>query len=77
MTDSKSKPSFEEALKKLETIVRKLESGEAGLEESIKLYEQGSALKDLCDKALQDAQLRVNKITLSADGKAKIQKFES
>jgi exodeoxyribonuclease VII small subunit len=69
--------SFEEALKRLESIVRKLESGEAGLEESISFYEEGNALKELCEKKLADAQLRVKKITLDADGKPKSEKFDT
>ena len=62
------KMSFEEALKELETIVAKLESGEAALEASIDLYERGKALKDHCEARLRDAQARVEKISVSGDG---------
>lgn len=74
---AKKDPSFEEALKELEAIVRKLESGEAGLEESISIYEKGNALKELCETKLADAQLRVKKITLDAEGKPKTKKFDT
>ena len=42
--------NFESNLKKLENIVDKLESGDIGLEESVKLYEEGMKIKKLCDK---------------------------
>jgi exodeoxyribonuclease VII small subunit len=61
--------SFEKALAELETIVGKLESGNVPLEESITLYQRGEALKARCDALLKDAEARVEKITLSADGK--------
>jgi exodeoxyribonuclease VII small subunit len=61
--------SFEDALKRLETIVARLESGDAALEESITLYAEGDALRAQCEKRLKDAQARIEKITLGADGK--------
>jgi len=61
--------SFEKALAELETIVAKLESGNVPLEESITLYARGEALKARCDALLKDAEARVEKITLGADGK--------
>ncbi|WP_347266926.1 exodeoxyribonuclease VII small subunit [Paracoccus sp. (in: a-proteobacteria)] len=60
--------SFEEAMKELEATVGKLEHGEATLEESIKLYERGAALRAHCDKVLRAAEERVEKITLAANG---------
>lgn len=77
MTDA-SKPvsipadlSFEKALERLEAIVSRLESGQAPLEESITLYEEGAALKAHCEARLKQAQLRVEKIVVGADGQAK------
>jgi exodeoxyribonuclease VII small subunit len=75
MTDA-AKPlsadlSFEDALARLESIVQRLESGQAPLEESISLYEQGAALKAHCEARLKDAQLRVEKIVVGPDGLAK------
>ena len=49
----------------------RLESGQAPLEESISLYEQGAALKAHCEARLKDAQLRVEKIVVGPDGQAK------
>ena len=60
--------SFEAALKRLEEIVRKLESGEASLDESISLYGEGDRLKQQCEARLQAAQARIEKIQLGRDG---------
>ncbi len=60
-------PEFEQALKKLETIVEKLESTDITLEESIKLYEEGLRLSKQCTQTLEDAVLRIEEI--SADSK--------
>lgn len=60
--------SFEEALGELETIVRRLETGEAPLEDSINAYERGTKLKQHCEKKLRDAQAKIEKISVSNDG---------
>ena len=60
---------FEKALAELEQIVGKLESGNVPLEDSIKIYERGEALKKRCDALLKDAEVRVEKIALDAKGK--------
>ena len=60
--------SFEAALKRLEEIVRKLESGEAALDESISLYAEGDRLKQQCEARLRDAQARIEKIQVGRDG---------
>ena len=60
--------SFEAALKRLEEIVRRLESGEEPLDESIKLYGEGDRLKQQCEARLEAAQARIEKITLGRDG---------
>ncbi|MBX7250116.1 MAG: exodeoxyribonuclease VII small subunit [Caulobacteraceae bacterium] len=62
--------SFEEALLQLEKIVSELESGRAPLEKSIELYERGAALKAHCEKRLEAARLRVEKIVVGRDGQA-------
>ena len=62
--------SFEDALRALEDVVRKLESGEAKLDESIDLYERGEALRAHCQKRLDAAQARIEKIVAGPDGKA-------
>ena len=61
--------SFEDALKRLEQVVRELESGEATLDNAITLYEEGDRLKQQCETRLKDAQARIEKITLGADGR--------
>lgn len=61
--------SFEAALARLEAIVRQLESGDAPLEASIELYEEGERLKRQCESKLAAASARIEKIQLGADGK--------
>jgi exodeoxyribonuclease VII small subunit len=60
--------SFEQALAELERIVGQLESGQAPLEQSIELYERGARLKAHCEKRLEAARLRVEKIVVGAGG---------
>ena len=60
---------FEAAMKELESIVDKLEKGQVALEESIAIYERGEALKAHCDLLLKSAEARIEKITLSREGK--------
>jgi len=55
---------FEQALSALEGIVRRLEEGQVELEESIKIYERGEALKAHCEKLLKEAETRIEKISL-------------
>ena len=62
---------FEAALAELEAIVDELEKGAVALDESIRLYERGEALKRRCDELLKNAEMRIDKITLSADGAIK------
>ena len=63
-----SKMSFEEALSELEEIVRGIESGEVDLDGALQAYERGAALKEHCDTILREAQEKVSKIRLDADG---------
>ena len=69
MADDISAMNFEKALAELETIVAKLESGKVELEESIKIYERGEALRKHCETKLAEAEARIEKITLSPQGK--------
>ena len=55
-----SKEKFEEALEKLEEIVRRMEAGEMTLEESLKAFEEGIKLSRLCAKKLDEADRRVD-----------------
>jgi exodeoxyribonuclease VII small subunit len=65
-----SQMTFEEALRALEDVVRKLESGDVPLEESIGLYERGEQLRGRCQARLDAAQARIEKIVAGPDGKA-------
>lgn len=69
MAEDLTQLSFEDALKRLEAIVQRLESGEASLDESITLYSEGDELRGQCEKRLKDAQVRIEKISLGSDGK--------
>ncbi len=60
--------SFEDALARLEEIVRLLERGEAPLDQSIELYQEGDRLKRHCEARLKSAQARIEKIALGPDG---------
>jgi len=60
--------SFEEALKELEQIVGKLEAGQVDLSQSIHFYERGEVLRAHCEKQLKDAELRIEKISMNANG---------
>ena len=61
--------SFEQALAVLEKIVDDLEKGDVPLDQSIRIYERGEALKTHCDRLLKAAEDKVEKIRLSRDGK--------
>jgi len=60
--------SFEDALKRLEAIVARLESGDASLDEAITLYGEGDKLRQRCEERLKSAQARIDKIVLGNDG---------
>ena len=60
--------SFEDALAELEQIVRKLEGGQVKLDEAILSYERGAQLKRHCERKLNEAQQRVDRIVVGPDG---------
>ena len=60
--------SFEQALKQLEEIVGRLEKGQVDLEDSIAIYERGTALKAHCEAKLRDAEARIEKIVIGPGG---------
>lgn len=66
-----SEMSFEDALAELEEIVRRLEKGDAKLDDAIASYERGALLKKHCERKLQEAKAKVEKITLGSDGSVK------
>lgn len=61
--------SFEDALKELEQIVHRLETGDETLDKSIELYERGDRLRARCAERLDQAQTRIEAIRLDADGR--------
>jgi exodeoxyribonuclease VII small subunit len=60
--------SFEDALAELEQIVRRLEAGQVKLDDAIQFYERGAQLKRHCEQRLSEAQQRVDRIVIGADG---------
>ena len=63
--------SFEEALKELESIVQKLESGQVKLEEAVTAYEKGVQMQKICEEKLKEAQMKVEKLILDKEGTPK------
>ena len=60
--------TFEDALAELEGIVRRLEGGQVRLDDAIQSYERGAQLKRHCEQKLSEAQQRVDRIVVAADG---------
>ncbi len=60
--------TFEESMSRLEQIVRSMERGDVALEESLKLFQEGTELVRNCQKLLDEAQLQVKKIMTAPDG---------
>jgi exodeoxyribonuclease VII small subunit len=80
MAKSKSSarpPGFEEALARLETIVKGLEDGDLPLEESLRLFEEGVSLTRLCASRLEEAQKRIDLLTRSDQGLPKLVPFDA
>ena len=72
---SKKNESFEEKMRRLEEIVRSMERGDVALEESLKLFQEGTDLVRSCGKLLEDARLQVTKITVDSDGNPREETF--
>ena len=65
---SQKNPTFEDNMHRLEQIVRAMERGDVPLEESLKLFQEGTELVRKCGKILDEAQLQVKKIATASDG---------
>lgn len=65
---SQKNKTFEENMQRLEQIVRAMERGDVALEESLKLFQEGTGLIQSCSKLLDEAELQVKKIVTAADG---------
>ncbi|MBR4109886.1 MAG: exodeoxyribonuclease VII small subunit [Oscillospiraceae bacterium] len=65
---SQKNQTFEEKIERLSQIVRSMERGDVALEESLKLFQEGTELVRSCGKLLDEAELQVSKISTAADG---------
>ena len=68
--------TFEQSMQRLEQIVRTLERGDAQLDESLKLFQEGTELVRACGKMLDDAELQVKKVMTAADGTPVLEDFD-
>lgn len=73
---SQKNPTFEDNMHRLEQIVRAMERGDVPLEESLKLFQEGTELVRKCGKILDEAQLQVKKIATASDGTPKEEDFQ-
>lgn len=69
--------SFEEALKELENSVKKIDQGNESLDASIEAFERGTLLKAHCEKKLQEAKLKIEKIVQKSDGSIEAEEINS
>ena len=72
---SKESKTFEESMSRLEQIVRAMERGDVPLEESLKLFQEGTQLVQICTKLLDNAQLQIKKVMTAADGSPVMEEF--
>ena len=72
---SKKSKTFEESMNRLEQIVRAMERGDVPLEESLKLFQEGTELVQTCTKLLDDAQLQIKKVMTAAAGSPVMEEF--
>ncbi|MDR1736037.1 MAG: exodeoxyribonuclease VII small subunit [Oscillospiraceae bacterium] len=75
MTEKKE-PNFEQSLARMDEIIEKLERGDAALEDSMKLYEEGTRLAHRCETLLRKAEQHVSKLTKTPDGSVEAIKME-
>lgn len=74
---SQKNPTFEENMQRLEQIVRAMERGEVPLEESLRMFQEGTELVHTCGKLLDEAQLQVKKIAVAEDGSPVEEPFDA
>ena len=75
-TEPAKKPDFERSLARLEEVVRRLESPQLSLDDAMKLFEEGVALSQECQKQLEEAEGRVEILLKKADGKLAAEPFD-
>lgn len=68
--------TFEQNMARLEQIVRTMEHGDVALEESLKLFQEGTELVAACGKLLDEAQLQIKKVMTAADGTPVLEEFQ-
>lgn len=73
----KNAMTFEQSMARLEQIVRTMERGDVPLEESLKLFQEGTELVRNCEKLLSDAELQVKKIVTAPDGNPVEEEFDA
>lgn len=73
---ARNKPTFEEALQRLEKIVESIEGGKVGLEDSIKQFDEGMQLIQHCRTVLADAEMKIQKLQTGPQGELQIAPFE-
>ena len=73
---SKQSKTFEESMIRLEQIVRAMERGDVVLEESLKLFREGTELVQSCAKLLDEAQMQIQKVMTAADGSPVMEDFD-
>jgi len=78
MSEAKSieNMNFEQALAELEEIVKRIDTGQESLENTISSFERGIALKNFCENKLKEARLKIEKITKTADGGVSTEEVE-
>lgn len=73
---NKKSKTFEESMGRLEQIVRAMEQGNVPLEESLKLFQEGTELVQNCTKLLDNAQMQISKVVTAADGSPVLEEFK-
>jgi exodeoxyribonuclease VII small subunit len=77
MTDDLANLTFEDAMRELESIVRDLKTGKAKLDDAVRAYERGAALKAHCEAKLAGAKAKIEQITVGSDGKVSLTPFDA
>ena len=67
--------TFEQSMQRLEQIVRAMERGDVALDESLKLFQEGTQLVQNCEKLLEEAKLQIHKVITAADGSPVMEEF--
>jgi len=74
--DEKEKLTFEDAMKRLETIVETLGGGNLSLEDSLKMFEEGMELCKICNKKLDEAEYKVEKLMEKEGGELSVEQLK-